>query len=98
MKFCEICVIMISAYLQNEYPVSSTARCLKFCEIYVCILTIFSYLQDEHSVTSTAPVISRMELTRQRSIINRVSDEQKKWKGTVQEQRKNIYDRHSMLN
>lgn len=53
---------------------------------------------DEHSVTSSAPVISRMELTRQRSIINRVSDEQKKWKGTVQEQRKNIYDRHSMLN
>ncbi|XP_046553869.1 proton-transporting V-type ATPase complex assembly regulator TMEM9-like isoform X1 [Haliotis rubra] len=36
--------------------------------------------------------------TRQRSILNRVSDEQKKWKGTVKEQRKHIYDRHSMLN
>ncbi|XP_029645748.1 transmembrane protein 9 isoform X4 [Octopus sinensis] len=38
------------------------------------------------------------QLGRQRSILNRVSDEQKKWKGTVQEQRRNIYDRHSMLN
>ncbi|ESO87238.1 hypothetical protein LOTGIDRAFT_183671 [Lottia gigantea] len=33
-----------------------------------------------------------------RSIINRVTNEQKKWKGTVQEQRRNIYDRHAMLN
>ncbi|KAK6170701.1 hypothetical protein SNE40_019025 [Patella caerulea] len=37
-------------------------------------------------------------LARQRSIINRVTNEQKKWKGTVQEQRRNIYDRHAMLN
>ncbi len=35
---------------------------------------------------------------RQRSLLNLVSKEQQKWKGTVQEQRKNIYDRHSMLN
>ncbi|KAK7107672.1 proton-transporting V-type ATPase complex assembly regulator TMEM9-like isoform X2 [Littorina saxatilis] len=35
---------------------------------------------------------------RQRSLLNRVTDEQKKWKGTVQEQRRNIYDRHTMLN
>ncbi|KAJ8315688.1 hypothetical protein KUTeg_007838 [Tegillarca granosa] len=37
-------------------------------------------------------------LTRQRSIVNRVTDEQAKWKDTVSEQRKIIYDRHSMLN
>ncbi|KAL5010439.1 hypothetical protein ScPMuIL_012744 [Solemya velum] len=35
---------------------------------------------------------------RQMSIIDHVKDEQKKWKGTVSEQRKNIYDRHAMLN
>ncbi|KAK3580510.1 hypothetical protein CHS0354_001111 [Potamilus streckersoni] len=48
---------------------------------------------DDQSVT-------RMPLSggRQRSIINRVTDEQKKWKGVVQEQRRNIYDKHSMLN
>ncbi|XP_041353877.1 proton-transporting V-type ATPase complex assembly regulator TMEM9-like isoform X2 [Gigantopelta aegis] len=38
------------------------------------------------------------QLLRQRSILNRVTDEQQRWKGTVQEQRRNIYDRHSMLN
>ncbi|CAC5364469.1 unnamed protein product [Mytilus coruscus] len=53
---------------------------------------------DEHSVTSATPVVSRAELTRQRSIINRMTDEQKRWKGTVKEQRRNIYDKHSMLN
>ncbi|XP_063403530.1 proton-transporting V-type ATPase complex assembly regulator TMEM9-like isoform X3 [Mytilus edulis] len=54
--------------------------------------------EDEHSVTSATPVVSRAELTRQRSIINRMTDEQKRWKGTVKEQRRNIYDKHSMLN
>ncbi|XP_060079719.1 proton-transporting V-type ATPase complex assembly regulator TMEM9-like isoform X1 [Ylistrum balloti] len=50
---------------------------------------------DDHSVSQMS---SRPEMTRQRSIINRVTDEQKKWKGTVQEQRKTIYDRHALLN
>lgn len=30
--------------------------------------------------------------------VSRVRGEQQKWKGTVQEQRKHIYDRHTMLN
>ncbi|KAL8560130.1 hypothetical protein ACOMHN_021626 [Nucella lapillus] len=34
----------------------------------------------------------------QRSLLNRVSNEQQKWKGTVQEQRRNIYHYHNMLN
>ncbi|XP_025099216.1 transmembrane protein 9-like [Pomacea canaliculata] len=52
----------------------------------------------------SAPRVSQMEAAsaaaaaRQRSILNRVTDEQKKWKATVQDQRKNIYDRHTMLN
>jgi flagellar biosynthesis/type III secretory pathway M-ring protein FliF/YscJ len=32
------------------------------------------------------------------NVINRVGDQQTRWKKQVQEQRKNIYDRHSMLN
>lgn len=64
--------------------------------------------EDEQSLPPPAPGTSapptppapslRAHLGGQRSILNRVSDEQKKWKGTVQEQRRNIYDRHSMLN
>ncbi|KAL8579539.1 hypothetical protein ACOMHN_025492 [Nucella lapillus] len=55
----------------------------------------------------STPHISQIEPTtptaaaaaaRQRSLLNRMTDEQKKWKGTVQEQRRNIYDRHTMLN
>ncbi|KAK3096670.1 hypothetical protein FSP39_002249 [Pinctada imbricata] len=43
-----------------------------------------------------APMLS--DQMRQRSIIDRVSNEQKRWKGTVEEQRKQIYDRHKLLN
>ena len=31
-------------------------------------------------------------------VINRLGTQQSKWKRQVQEQRRNIYDRHSMLN
>ncbi|XP_076445202.1 proton-transporting V-type ATPase complex assembly regulator TMEM9-like [Babylonia areolata] len=37
-------------------------------------------------------------LSRQTSLLSRVSSEQQKWKGTVEEQRRNIYHHHSMLN
>jgi len=32
------------------------------------------------------------------SVLNRVGRQQSKWKNQVQEQRRNIYDRHTMLN
>jgi len=32
------------------------------------------------------------------NVLNRVTNQQDKWKRQVQEQRRNIYDRHSMLN
>lgn len=41
---------------------------------------------------------ARPRLGRQTSVINYVSSEQQRWKSTVKEQRKNIYDKHSMLN
>jgi len=31
-------------------------------------------------------------------VLNRVGHQQSKWKRQVQEQRRNIYDRHTMLN
>lgn len=56
--------------------------------------------QDDQSVRQVPreEQLARAHLTRQRSIVNRVTDEQAKWKDTVSEQRKIIYDRHSMLN
>jgi len=33
-----------------------------------------------------------------KNVINRVNQQQSKWKKQIEEQRKNIYDRHSMLN
>lgn len=32
------------------------------------------------------------------NVLNRVGHQQDKWKRQVKEQRKNIYDRHTMLN
>jgi len=37
-------------------------------------------------------------MSRVKHEVNRVKGEQAKWKGTVSEQRKNIFDRHTMLN
>ncbi len=37
-------------------------------------------------------------LTQVRQQVNKAKGEQEKWKGTVQEQRRNVYDRHNMLN
>jgi hypothetical protein len=37
-------------------------------------------------------------MSRVRQEVDRVRGEQLRWKGTVQEQRRNIYDRHTMLN
>ncbi|KAH9505565.1 Transmembrane protein 9 [Bulinus truncatus] len=55
-------------------------------------------LSGVRSEGATTPTITQDMSARQRSLLNIVQKEQKKWKGTVQEQRKNIYDRHSMLN
>lgn len=37
-------------------------------------------------------------MSRVKHEVNRVKGEQEKWKGTVKEQRKIIFDRHTMLN
>ena len=63
----------------------------------------YSSLKDTQSVTQhvddmgprarRGPIISRVQHQ-----VNRAKGEQEKWKGTVQEQRRNVYDRHTMLN
>ena len=63
----------------------------------------YSSFQDTQSVTQhlddigprarRGPIISRVQHQ-----VNRAKGEQEKWKGTVQEQRRNVYDRHTMLN
>ena len=63
----------------------------------------YSSFQDTQSVTQQVddmgprarrgPIISRVQHQ-----VNRAKGEQEKWKGTVQEQRRNVYDRHTMLN
>jgi len=37
-------------------------------------------------------------MTRVKHEVQKVHGEQQKWKGTVQEQRRHIYDAHTMLN
>lgn len=56
--------------------------------------------EDDQTVSQVPQFESGMRprLGRQKSVINYVSDEQKRWKSTVQEQRRNIYDKHTMLN
>lgn len=49
-------------------------------------------LQDEPMTTLSRP------RTGSTNVLNRVGQQQDKWKKQVQEQRRNIYDRHTMLN
>jgi len=53
---------------------------------------------DTNSVHAILPGQSSRPPTGVSKVVNRVKGEQEKWKGTVSEQRKNIYDRHTMLN
>ncbi|XP_058793454.1 uncharacterized protein CG1161 [Phymastichus coffea] len=52
---------------------------------------------NEEDDTSVAPGMSHAMGVRG-NVLNRVGHQQDKWKRQVQEQRRNIYDRHTMLN
>ncbi|XP_053398022.1 proton-transporting V-type ATPase complex assembly regulator TMEM9-like isoform X2 [Mercenaria mercenaria] len=59
------------------------------------------HMDEDDQTVSQVPQFesgTRPRMNRQKSVINYVSDEQKRWKSTVQEQRRNIYDKHTMLN
>jgi len=57
--------------------------------------TVPRHMAEDGVTMSAQPpgVISRV-----RHKVRTIAGEQEKWKGTVQEQRRNIYDRHNMLN
>lgn len=53
--------------------------------------------EDDDGNLSTAPGTVNPMAVRQ-NVLNRVGHQQDKWKRQVREQRRNIYDRHTMLN
>ncbi|XP_052849530.1 uncharacterized protein CG1161 [Drosophila gunungcola] len=44
------------------------------------------------------PAVNNQELSARANVLNRVGHQQDKWKRQVREQRRHIYDRHTMLN
>lgn len=59
-----------------------------------------SYLEhtNEEDDTSQEAASSSHPMGVRGNVLNRVGHQQDKWKKQVREQRKNIYDRHTMLN
>ncbi|RWS30404.1 hypothetical protein B4U80_08654 [Leptotrombidium deliense] len=51
-----------------------------------------------HSVKRSSSATEIIIAHPQNNVLNRVNQQQSKWKKQVQEQRKNIYDKHTMLN
>lgn len=57
------------------------------------------HTNEEDDTTSVGPTVSSSHQMGVRgNVLNRVGHQQDKWKRQVREQRKNIYDRHTMLN
>jgi len=54
--------------------------------------------QTNEEELSEQPVEAPQEMQRPQNVLGRVGHEQNKWKRQVMEQRRNIYDRHAMLN
>ena len=108
----ENCTVYASHKLKRERdPIrsdvtssSAVENCISVVVIYkswqFCNLHDVWLLQDDQSVSQVPQFDNgtRPRTSRQSSVINFVSKEQKRWKSTVQEQRANIYDKHTMLN
>lgn len=69
---------------------------LTFSEIFYSSLFYFATYQDD--TVSAAPGTSSHQMGVRSNVLNRVGHQQDKWKRQVREQRRNIYDRHTMLN
>ena len=54
--------------------------------------------EDNPSMVQPHSITSTQMRTYGTSVMNRLDSRQTRWKMQVQEQRRNIYDRHSMLN
>lgn len=80
--------------------------CRQFCFSLICmgneqifknvlIMHVFFFVTQDDS--SLAPGTSH-PMGERGNVLNRVGHQQDKWKRQVREQRRNIYDRHTMLN
>ncbi|XP_063984335.1 uncharacterized protein CG1161 [Diachasmimorpha longicaudata] len=56
------------------------------------------HTNEEDDTISAAPGTSSHQMGVRSNVLNRVGHQQDKWKRQVREQRRNIYDRHTMLN
>lgn len=69
---------------------------LKFSGFLYSYFFYFVTYQDD--TVSAAPGTSSHQMGVRSNVLNRVGHQQDKWKRQVREQRRNIYDRHTMLN
>lgn len=64
-------------------------------------IVTFLFWQDPRTEQMTEEALMSLRtgvMLRVKHEVQRMRGEQERWKGTVQEQRKHIYDRHTMLN
>ncbi|XP_016931832.4 uncharacterized protein CG1161 [Drosophila suzukii] len=56
------------------------------------------HTNEDDEPTPPMPAVNNQELSARANVLNRVGHQQDKWKRQVREQRRHIYDRHTMLN
>nr|XP_017023688.1 uncharacterized protein CG1161 [Drosophila kikkawai] len=56
------------------------------------------HTNEDDEPTPPMPAANNQELSARANVLNRVGHQQDKWKRQVREQRRHIYDRHTMLN
>ncbi|XP_016962491.1 uncharacterized protein CG1161 [Drosophila biarmipes] len=56
------------------------------------------HTNEDDEPTPPMPSVNNQELSARANVLNRVGHQQDKWKRQVREQRRHIYDRHTMLN
>ncbi|KAH8383278.1 hypothetical protein KR009_007664 [Drosophila setifemur] len=56
------------------------------------------HTNEDDEPTPPLPAANNQELSARANVLNRVGHQQDKWKRQVREQRRHIYDRHTMLN
>ncbi|EDV47868.2 uncharacterized protein CG1161 [Drosophila erecta] len=56
------------------------------------------HTNEDDEPTPPLPSVNNQELSARANVLNRVGHQQDKWKRQVREQRRHIYDRHTMLN
>lgn len=74
-----------------------TLKKISFHYVYDKTCYLFFYLSIAKDDSTIAPGTSH-PMGERGNVLNRVGHQQDKWKRQVREQRRNIYDRHTMLN